>query len=485
MISTKFIKSSLVYSVIGALPLASSIILLPFYTDLLSTDQFGVLTLYIAFTAIMQIMVNFALDQYLGIRWVDFKDNVQVAKENVGTAVSLLLIIGIFFVALFALVGAPLFGAYSDFTDHKVVLAFYPWGFMSLLTAIFNSLFKSYTALLIYQERPLRFFWLNVVNFVLTIGISLSILYTHPFSLAGPMYGRLLSGLGIFLLGGFFFLTEFGISFHKKLLKGIVYFCFPLFIYFILSWVIGNADRYIIGYFLKASDVAIFAFAIQCTMLLDFFQSGLSSAIYPKVFAIWKDNAIQHGTPEVNRYFNGYTAITLLIIPVLVILLPLTIPVFVKNKDFYQTFGLLAILFAGYSMSGLRAYFWAPLVYFKQTKVLPRILLIGSVIQIITGILLIYYLGLIGAALANFLGKPIQAVLMYRESRKVFAYRFNPWKLVLLPVVFSAAVLCSEFFITSGTRMFFIFGQFFLAVALVWSIYRRELMAIIRGWIPI
>jgi O-antigen/teichoic acid export membrane protein len=480
LISTKFIKSSLVYSVIGALPLASSIILLPFYTDLLTTDQFGVLTLYIAFTAIMQIMVNFALDQYLGIRWVDFKENAQVAKENVGTAVSLLLIIGVFFVALFALVGSPLFHGYTGFTGNKVVLLFYPWGFMSLLTAIFNSLFKSYTALLIYQERPVRFFWLNIVNFILTIGISLSILYTNPFSLAGPMYGRLLSGLGIFILGGFFFLTEYGISFHGKLLKGIAYFCFPLFIYFILTWVIGNADRYIIGYFLKASDVAIFAFAIQCTMLLDFFQSGLSSAIYPKVFAIWKETNLQRGTPEVNRYFNGYTAITLLIIPVLVIILPLIIPIFVKNKDFYQTFGLLAILFAGYSMSGLRAYFWAPLVYFKQTKVLPRILLIGSVLQIITGIILINYMGLIGAALANFIGKPIQALLMFRESRKVFAYKFNIWKLVLLPIIFSVVVLCSEVFITNSSRIFFISGQFLLAAGMVWIIYRKELIAFLR-----
>jgi O-antigen/teichoic acid export membrane protein len=480
MISKQFIKSSFIYSVIGALPLASSIVLLPFYTNMLTTDQFGLLALYIAFTAIMQILVNFSLDQYLGIHWIDFQDNVQKAKENVGTVVSLLILIGILFLVVFIISGDPIFSSFSGLTRNKTNLEFYPWGFMSLLTAIFNSLFKSYTALLIYQQRPVRFFWLNIFNFVLTIGISLSILFYKPFSLAGPMYGRLLSGLGIFLLALFFFVQEFGISFHKKLLKGIAVFCFPLFVYFILSWIAGNVDRYIIAYFLNASDVGIFVFAIQCTFLLEFFQSGLSSSIYPKVFNIWKEKNINYGTIEANRYFNGFTAITLLIIPALVIALPLIIPIVVKNKDFYLTFNFLAILFAGYALSGLRAYFWAPLVYFKKTKALPKVFLFSAIFQIIASIGLIYFFGLIGAVWANFLVKPVQVLFMYIESRKVFDYKFNLWKLVYLPIIFIAVVLISESFASNKTRLFFEVGQLVVAVIMVYLVYRKEVIPIIR-----
>ena len=237
LISRQFIKSSFIYSVIGALPLASSIVLLPFYTNLLSTAQFGELVLYIAFTAIMQILVNFSLDQYLGIHWIDFKDNVQKARENVGTVVSLLIFLGIVFLVVFSISGEPVFSSYSAFTRNKTNMEFYPWGFMSLLTAIFNSLFKSYTALLIYQQRPVRFFWLNVFNFVLTIGISLSILFYKPFSLAGPMYGRLLSGLGIFVLALYFFIKEFGFHFISNCCRGLLFFSFPcLFTSFFTGW---------------------------------------------------------------------------------------------------------------------------------------------------------------------------------------------------------------------------------------------------------
>jgi O-antigen/teichoic acid export membrane protein len=480
MISKQFIKSSLIYSVIGSLPLVSGIVLLPFYTNMLHTDQFGVLALYIAFTGIMQLFVNFSLDQYLGTNWVDFKDDIQKAKAMVGTVVSLLLIIGVLFSVVLLISGESLFSSYSECSKNKTILEFFPWGFMSLLTAIFNSLFKSYTTLLIYQQRPVRFFWLNIFNFILTIGISLSILFYNPFSLAGPMYGRLLSGLCIFILALYFFIKEFGISFHIKLLKGIAVFCFPLFLGYILSWIASNLDRYIIAYFLNASDVGIFVFAIQCTLLLDFFQSGLASSIYPKIFNIWKEKNINYGTMEVNRYFNGFTAIALLVIPVLYIILPMIIPLVVKNEDYYLTFNYLSILFVGYSLSGLRAYFWAPLMYFKKTNAIPRIFLFSALFQILASIGLIHFFGMIGAVWANFIAKPTQVILIYIESRKVFDYKFNHWKLVYLPIIFIATVIISGVFAANETRLYFEIGQFAIAIVLVFFAYRNEFSPMLR-----
>jgi O-antigen/teichoic acid export membrane protein len=213
---------------------------------------------------------------------------------------------------------------------------------------------------------------------------------------------------------------------------------------------------------------------------MEFFQSGLSSAVYPKVFNIWKEKNINYGTLEANRYFNGFTAITLLIIPVVVIALPLIIPIVVKNKDYYHTFNFLAILFAGYALSGLRAYFWAPLVYFKKTKALPRIFLFSAVFQILASIGLIYYFGLIGAVWANFLVKPLQVIFMYIESRKVFDYKFNLWKLVYLPIIFIAVVLISESIASNETRLFMEIGQLVIAVSMVFLVYRKEVIPIIR-----
>ena len=215
MISKNFLKSSFIYTVIGALPLASSIILLPFYTNFLDTSDFGILAIYISFTFLIQIIVNFGFDVYIGIHFFEYKDNKEKLREYVGTVVVSLLVLGIFVTALSFLVGNFSFGILFQQKD----ITFFPYGFMSVLTAICNSFFKTYCSLLINQQSPVRFFWVNLFNFILTIAISLSGLYLYPHTLIGPMWGRLLSGVGIFLLALYFFATEFGLNFQTKLLK--------------------------------------------------------------------------------------------------------------------------------------------------------------------------------------------------------------------------------------------------------------------------
>jgi O-antigen/teichoic acid export membrane protein len=158
----------------------------------------------------------------------------------------------------------------------------------------------------------------------------------------------------------------------------------------------------------------------------------------------------------------------------------LIIPIVVKNKDFYVTFNFLSILFAGYAFSGLRAYFWAPLVYFKKTKAFPKIFFLSAVFQIITSIVLIYYFGLIGAAWANFLVRPVQVILLYMESKKIFKYKINRWKLVFLPAIFIAVVLISELVTSNESRIFFEIGQFIVAIVMVSMVYKKEAVPLIR-----
>lgn len=480
MITKSFIKSSFVYSVIGALPLASSVLLLPFYTNYLTKEQYGYLALYIAFTGIVQIFVNYGLEHYSGIIYVENKDDVQKTKEHIGTVVTLLLLIAAVFLIFFFITGDSLFSFYSGLTKNRTLLEFYPWGIMSVLTAIFNSLFKTYVSLLIFQQRVSRYFWMNIYNFLLTVSISLAGLFYLPYTLNGPMYGRLLSGVGIFLLAFYFFLKEYGIAFKISLMRGIAAFCSPLLFSLVLTWIIGNLDKYIIAYFLTNSDVAIFSFAVSCTFLLDFFHSGLSSAIVPKVLSIWKGQEVKHSTVEVNRYFNGYTAVTLLIIPVFLLTLPLLVPLVVKNHAYYIAFNFLPVLAAAYALGGLRAYFNAPIMLLKKTKVLPKVYLISSIIQIVLTIYFIKHFGIIGAAWAFFIVRFVQLILLYFESRKFFQYSMNKTKQLFLPLAYIAMVLLSEQFVTDKFKLLIEIGQMLTIFSLVFWVYRREIILVVK-----
>jgi O-antigen/teichoic acid export membrane protein len=73
-ISKTFIKSSIIYTVAGALPMASAIILLPFYGNNLPLAVYGELATYIAFSMLVQVLVTYSFDTSVYVYYHEYKN---------------------------------------------------------------------------------------------------------------------------------------------------------------------------------------------------------------------------------------------------------------------------------------------------------------------------------------------------------------------------------------------------------------------------
>ena len=479
MISKKFLQSSLIYSVVGALPYASGFILIFWFTQLLTPVQFGVNVLYLSLMYFIQILSSFGLDMSAAIMYIDYKDEAKKLRQFLGTIMLGLLVFGLLAAIIFLAGGVKLFNIVFSEAD---VLVLIPFGIFTIISAVFNGIFKTYSALLIYQQRPVRFFWLNISNFVLTISGSLILLYLFPFTLYGPILGRLLAAVFAASVSILLLTKEYGFEWNKSFIKPILLFTTPLMLYALLTWVVSYIDRFIILRFMDdPTYVGIYDFGVKLVLGIELLLVGLVNVVNPRVYTIWKDQQLHGSTVEVNRYYNGLTAFVLLLIPLFVLLAPILIPLVIKKEIYYQAFGLLAILAAGYASRIWFYMFMAPLMFFKRTKVMPRIFAASALFEIIAAIFMIQWLGLMGAVWVNFLVNPLQALLLYLESRKVFHYSFNPWKIIYLPLIFMAVVIVSEAFITHQTRILFHACQLLLSVLLVWFAFRKELVPFVKG----
>lgn len=482
MISKNFFKSSIIYSVVGALPYASGVLLIPFFTSKLSTIDFGVNALYFSIMYFIQILSTFGLDTYIGIHYFDYKDNKEKLKENIGTVVMSLFAIGAFLLIIFSIFGTGIFNIVFD----NKYLTFFPWGFVTVLTAIFNGFLKTYSNLLINQQRPVRFFQINIVNFILVISVSLTFLFLFPFTLNGPMFGRLIPAAFSFCVVIYYFISEFGYTYNKEMVKKIISFCTPFVIYAILFWTVSYIDRFIINHYLAdPTYVGIFDFAVKCTLLIDLFQTGLSSSISPKIYTIWKDQNLRESTVEVNRYYNGFTAASLLAIPLLSVFFPVLIPVIVKNEVYYESFVFFSILSIGFASRGLFNMFLSPIFFFKNTKVLPKIFFFIAIIQIIVTAFCVKHFGLIGAVWASFFTKIIQVVFLYFESRKIFHFKFNYIKQIYLPLLCVIIVLILETIVPLEYSLYNRVAQLLIIYILVFSVYRNEVKLLLGKYIKL
>ncbi|MEI7595166.1 MAG: polysaccharide biosynthesis C-terminal domain-containing protein [Bacteroidota bacterium] len=472
MISKKFLKSSFIYSVVGALPYVSSIVLIPLFTHKISPQDIGVNAIYLSILFFIQIFSSFCLESYVMVHLFEFKNNPEKLKESFGTVVFSLTALGIFILLITAIFGDCIFGLLFNNS-----ISFFPWGFLTVLTAIFNGFYKVYCNILISQQRSVKFFIINILNFSFVITLSILLVYIFPNSLAGPVLGRTL-GFGInFILILFSLRKEFGFKFKREVITDIVKYCYPLLLYSVFSWVISYIDRFVIKHYLvDPSYVGIFDIAVRCTLAIELFQTGVSNAIYPKVFNLLKDSLVAESSPEVNRYYNVFTAIILFIIPLFNIFVPLLIPLVIDKKIYYEAFNFINILSLGFATRILFSYFFSPILFYKKTKILPKIFFYTAIFQIIISIILIKNFQLIGAAWASFAIKPIQVLFLYFESRKIFKFKFNKIKLLYLPMFFIVMVVASELLFFRQYLLFKSIIIFFITSILIFFIYRKELL---------
>jgi O-antigen/teichoic acid export membrane protein len=220
-------------------------------------------------------------------------------------------------------------------------------------------------------------------------------------------------------------------------------------------------------------------------MMVEFVQNGLSSAIFPKVYSIWNSsNDERKSTQEVNKYFNGLALVSVMVLPAFLILIPYVIILFINNTGMYETFYIFPILTIGFVTRSLQAMFQLPLYYYERTKSLPRVYFVSAIFQVILNIILIKYYGILGAAITIVIVKIIQTVLLYFESKRIFTFRFNVVKQILLPLIYLILIVAMfpftfekwEIFSDIGwNRLFINSVQFVLITAVSYGIFKKDI----------
>ncbi|MFO0479701.1 MAG: lipopolysaccharide biosynthesis protein [Bacteroidota bacterium] len=478
MISTRFIKSSILITLGNALPLLSGIALLPFYINVLSLELFGELAIYISISLLAQIFFGLGLETYINIVPVKFKDEYSLLQKGIGSLFNFTIIIGLLFITLSFFTGTFFFN--QVFNNQ---FGFFPFGFLSILTAFFNNFFKLHNNLLLGQQKINGYFIANVINFIATLSISLIGLLYFNNSLWGPILGRFLSGIIIFFISLFGFLKYYKFKLQLDFLRKALKFSIPMFLFFVFNWAMNYFDRIIIENNMPLKDLAVYDFATKCCLPLEFLQNGLFAAIAPLIYKIWRDTNIKQSTLEVNRYFNGYSAIFLILAPLSCVLIPLVVPFVINKEIYFESFKYIGIMAVGYCFKAYYFVYYIVVLYHHKTKIMPLVFLILASIQITLMIISTHYFGIMGIILSSLIVKIIQPQVMFFFSKKIFSFSFNKLKIIYLPLLFLAMVLISQFFINSFSIYLIYTLQLLLSLIAIYFVYKKELIFVTNKYL--
>lgn len=473
MISKGFIKNSVIYTLAGMLPMASAVILLPFYLSYLPLEQYGQLAFYLAFSMIVQIIAVYSFDSSLYIYYHDYKNDQKKLSVLISSAYVFIAILGVGLLGVSTLAGTFIF----DLVAGDKGLAFFPYGFLSVLTAVFQAFFKVHSSLLQTSEKPETFFWANLISFSLIALFTIGGLILYPEQLVGPVGGR---ALAAFVAGNWALVRifrAFGFHFDFSFLKSTFGINNSFFIYQFQQWLINYFDRVLIALYLTMEDVGAYDFVWKCLLVIDLIIGGLYNSFYPKVISTLAEQDTKQSTPSINRYYHGLTAAIMLLVSGVILGVPLLQRLDLMKPEYEAAFEYIPYMGLIYLIRGMRYYFGLPYGALKYTKPLPVIYLVISAIKI--GLMLIFIrdyglMAVIGASVASSI---LEVILLHYQIKDKFTFHFNAFKIIAAPLLLGILILALENTLAINSDLVHVLYLVFSLLILLW-LYRNELKLI-------
>lgn len=385
---------------------ALSFLLVPFYTAVLNTEQYGTVDLVLTTVSLVMPLVTMSMSDAV-LRFAMDKDN---EKKDVFTTGICVIVLGNI-ASVFLL---PWLSTLLQLRDYWVYV---------LIILFFNSLYSLTSQFCRGISKSIQFALGGIVQTAVLIVSNLILLLGMKWGIKGYLISLILSYALSFV---FLFATAklhlyFGGHIHKELLKKMLKYALPLIPNTIMWWVMNASDKLFIANILGKSSNGIYAVANKFPSIIN-----MISVIF---FQAWQLSAIEEvDATDRSKYYSTvfYNLSSVIMLGMSAILLFLK-PIFrVWTADSYYIAWqytpllLFAVMFMCYTS------FWGSnLVALKKTGSILKSAVFGGVANILLNAILIPKMGLYGAALATVVGFLITWVVRYVDGRKDLVIEIN------------------------------------------------------------
>lgn len=402
-----------------------SFFMVPFYTSVLSTDDYGVADL-ISTTVLLVLPIFSMLMEESVLRFAldNSKDNSQVFSiamflSTLGFAVAMIV--------------SPIILLFDSLRNYYwfVVLYYVSLWFYNIFSFYVRGLDKVAIATVASIIHTFAYLLINIVSLaVLKWGI-------YGYLLAIDISNIIAS---IFL---FFYCKLYKdlVSFRKidfKLAKDMLKYSIPMIPNYISGWLNGCLDRYILAFFCGNSAVGLYSVSHKIPTILNSLISIFSSA--------WRISSVDDfGSQESIKFFNRIYKIYggfLFMGSSILILFTKLIATVLFAKDFFISWKITPWLLLANVICALALFFESIFTASKKTKKLFLAPMFAAICNLVLNIILIPKYSTIGAAIATTIGYTVMWITQMFFSRKLLKMNLNlrilipSYILILLEILF-------------------------------------------------
>ncbi|WP_404405192.1 lipopolysaccharide biosynthesis protein [Jeotgalibacillus malaysiensis] len=408
ILSNKFFKNSILYTVGAMLTPLVGLIMLPIYTNYLSPSEYGVMTTVQTLVGMLQLFLLLSLHGAVTRFYYDFLDNPQKQKEYLGSIYIFTLIFSLVLSVILILfkesIGSLLFQN-IPVDPYYYYLIGIAW--VSALSTLPMALFRA-------QEKAGLFVIINLIKAVSIMSLSAYLIIVKGLGAESALIAHLIVTFVIVIITFLMQRKSLTWSLNISFVKQSLIFSIPLLPHVASGWIISSSDRVILEKFVSLDEIGLYALAVQVSLVLSLFYTSVNNALVPRYTRLRKENKDIEGDKLLKIFSRIIIIFGSISIPVAMI----AIYLFTSN-EFQGALIFIPFLLIGQIIRGFYFIPVAKLFYVKKTKSIATSSTIAAIVSILINITLIPFIGIYGAVITAILTEIIRYVLIRKASLSV------------------------------------------------------------------
>lgn len=445
------IKNTIIISIGKLSTQFISYILLPLYTAILSTSEYGTYDLLMTYVTLFTTIVTLQLEQSAFRFLIDSRDS-EKAKCDIITNT----LFGMIFMSIVFVINAI-------FISHVLNIDYFPY-------LILNIIIVGYSQLMLQITRGLGKNILYsvgcAISGILTVILNVILIVFLDFKIEGLLISNIVANLtcfiGLFLMNSVYkYIHIERISLLK--LKKYLRYALPLIPNLLSWWIINVSDRTIIAIFLGESANGIYAIANKFSTIL--------TSLYGLFNISWTESVSVNINKKGNRgYFvstvNDVFILATIICCLSMIVIPLIFPYIINNR-YSEALKYIPILIVGAFFNIIIGVYSAFYIALKDTVKVMNTSIIAGILNMVLNLILIKFIGLYAATLSTALSYFIMCTIRYYDISNKLNIHIYKKNIIISFILFIISLTC---YLMSN----YIFGIAFITIIAIYILYIKR-----------
>ena len=389
-------------------------ILLPYFTNVLTTSEYGTIDLVVTFVGLMVPLLTLELSDSV----LRFGLSNDINKKSLVNNACVILLISVVITVLLS----PLIRFYESIAEYKLYV----------IGLIISQAIRVNFALFVKANNKVFVYSLDSIMTAAIIAlfdillISKCNMSVYGYFIA-EIVGNCCSVLFLLSVGRISKYISFSEGIDLDLLKQMLKYSVPLMFNALSWWITSFSDRMILDLFFSTNEVGIYAVAakipaIVTTLLSVFTQAWIISAVKE-----------YENTKDIKFFENIYVMYSslLFIFVSAVILIVKPIMKFYVGEDFFDAWYYVQILLLGAVFLGISNYYGAIYASAKANVLEIKSTIVCAISNIILNFVLIPNRGILGAVIATACSYVVVVIVRIVDTKKLLQIK-NPSKEIII-----------------------------------------------------